>query len=158
MSQTPFARLVADPTSGSATGLALLLKRTEHVIRQRFQPVLDAEELLVEHWQILEVLLDQPGIRMSDLAQAAVVPAATLTRHMDRLVTRALVVRRVDAGDKRRVVAALSPRGQTLTLRLRSEEQAIETELAAELGQGRYEAVVADLLRACRLVPPRGLS
>lgn len=99
-------------------GVTLLLRRAEHEIRLRIQPFLDAEELSYEHWQVLAVLGAEPGLRMSEIAEAAVLPPATLTRHMDRLVERALVVRRVDAADKRRVVAALSSRGEDLVERL----------------------------------------
>ena len=55
----------------------------------------------------MAVLLDQPGKTMSALADAAVLPSGTLTRHIDRLVERGLVVRRVHPGDRRRVTAAL---------------------------------------------------
>jgi len=136
-------------TVPECASLSLLLKHADRALRQRLQPVLDAEDLLVEHWQIMAVLLAQPGLRMSDIAGAAVVPAATLTRHMDRLVERALVVRRIDPDDKRRVVAALSPMGERLAQRLRTEEQAVEVALAVGLGQRRY----AGLVRELTLVP-----
>ena len=110
-------------------GLALLLKRAEETVRLRLQPALDEADLNLEHWRILSVLLSEPGLRMTSIAEAAVVPGASLTRHMDRLVERALVIRRVDPEDKRRVVAALSPRGAELALRLRAAEAAAEPDL-----------------------------
>jgi DNA-binding MarR family transcriptional regulator len=88
------------------------------MLRLTLAPVLDAEELLFEHWQIMAVLLARPGLRMSELAEAAVLPAASLTRHMDRLVERAVVIRRIDPDDKRSIVAALSVMGQALAQRL----------------------------------------
>jgi DNA-binding MarR family transcriptional regulator len=114
-------------------GLSLRLKRIERALRRRLQPALEAEGLLFEHWQIMAALQVHPGMRMSDLAEAAVLPAASLTRHTDKLVERALVIRRIAPGDKRSVVVALSNRGIALAGRLRTLERASETVLAPGL-------------------------
>ena len=66
---------------------------------------------------------DHPGITMTSLATSAVVAAASLTRHVDRLVELALVVRRIDPADRRRGVLALSPRGADLAARLLAAEE-----------------------------------
>lgn len=111
---------------GSATSATLRLKQAEQALRRSLVPVLDAEHITFEHWQVLAALLDEPGLRMTDLAEAAVLPAATLTRHVDRLVERALVIRRIDPDDKRRAVVALSARGEHLAQRLRQLEAGAE--------------------------------
>jgi hypothetical protein len=87
------------------TSLAVLLRHAENQIRARLQPSLDEAGLSLDHWRILSVLHDCPGLRMTSIAEAAVVPNATLTRHVDLLVERGLIVRRIDADDRRRVVA-----------------------------------------------------
>ena len=71
-------------------------------------------------------MLERPGLRMTELAEAAVLPAATLTRHVDRLVERALVIRRIDPDDRRRAVVALSGRGEQMARRLREVESDAE--------------------------------
>lgn len=111
----------------SAHTATLRLKKAELSLRRSLGHVLDAEDIAFEHWQVLAALLERPGIRMTDLAELAVLPAATLTRHVDRLVERALVIRRVDPADRRRAVVALSARGKQLATRLR------EVELSAEV-------------------------
>ena len=107
---------------GSADSATLRLKQAELFLRRALGHVLEAEDITFEQWQVLAALLERPGIRMTDLAEAAVLPAATLTRHVDRLVERALVIRRVDPGDKRSAVVALSSRGKHLAGRLRQLE------------------------------------
>ena len=129
--------------------LALLLTQAEHTVRRRLEPSLAAAGLTFDHWRIMTVLLARPGTRMSAIAEEAVLPAATLTRHMDQLGQRAMVVRRIDPDDKRRVVAALSPLGEELALRLRSDEQAIENAIAQGLGSTRF----ATLGRELSLIP-----
>ncbi len=112
-----------DPTS-----VALRLKRAEQRLRASLDPALRREDLTFEHGQVLAALLQWPGLRMTELADAAVLPAATLTRHVDKLVSRALVIRRIDVDDKRRVVVALSSRGVDVAERLRELERAAGVE------------------------------
>jgi DNA-binding MarR family transcriptional regulator len=123
------------------TSLAVLLRHAENQIRARLQPSLDEAGLSLDHWRILSVLHDCPGLRMTSIAEAAVVPNATLTRHVDLLVERGLIVRRIDPDDRRRVVAALSPRGDALVRRLLDDERAVE------------QAVITALLRSDSLAP-----
>lgn len=106
--------------------VTLRLKHAERALRRAVEPDLAAENLTFEHWQVLAALFEQPGLRMTDLAELAAVPAATLTRHVDHLVERALVVRRIDSADRRRALVALSARGERLASRVRDSEQAAE--------------------------------
>lgn len=117
----------------TSTSLAVRLRRAEAAIRARLLPLLVEHGLSMEHWRIIAVVDDHPGIGMSSVASAAVVPAATLTRHMDKLVELGIVVRHVDPADKRRVVLALSPRGHTLAAELRAEERLADDPAAVEL-------------------------
>lgn len=110
-----------------AEGLTLRLKHVEQSLRRALDPILSAEQLTFEHWQVLAALLERPGLRMTDLADFAVIPAATLTRHVDRLVERALVIRRIDPADRRRAVVALSTLGRSLAERLRDAERVAPT-------------------------------
>ncbi len=108
-----------------SSSIAVQVRQVEAAVRDALQPLLDEHGLTLEHWRIIAVIDDEPGLGMSEVAVAAVVPAASLTRHMDRLVERGLVVRRADPEDGRRAVVALSPRGQTYAVRLRSVEQSV---------------------------------
>ncbi|MFK4090033.1 MarR family winged helix-turn-helix transcriptional regulator [Kribbella sp. NPDC020789] len=112
------------------TSLLLLLKRAERRIELGLQELLDEFELTIEQWRIMAALHEEPGQPMSILAEAAVLPAASLTRHVDKLVERGLILRRVHATDKRRIVTALSPVGSTVAARLTAVQQELEAELA----------------------------
>ncbi|MBM7520414.1 MarR family winged helix-turn-helix transcriptional regulator [Nocardioides nitrophenolicus] len=107
------------------SSLAVQVRRVEAALRAELQPILDEHDLTLEHWRILAVLAHQPGLGMTSVATAAVVPAASLARHVDKLVERGLLIRRIDPADKRRVVVALSPRGEEYAGRLREVEGAV---------------------------------
>ena len=55
---------------------------------------------------------------MTDLAQATLITGPTLTRTVDRLVSKGLMYRTSDLHDRRRVLVSLTPRGRTLRSRL----------------------------------------
>ncbi len=110
-------------SAGTSTSLAVRLRREEAALRARLLPVLLATGLSMEQWRIIAVIADNPGVGMTAAASAAVVPGATLTRHMDHLVQHGVVVRRADRADRRRVVLALSARGQEVAAHLRRAER-----------------------------------
>lgn len=109
----------------SGSSLAVRVRQLEARLRGALQPVLDEHGLSMDHWRIVAVVGDAPGLGMGEIATLAVVPAASLTRHMDKLVEQGIVVRRIDPGDKRRSVVALSPRGEEYAARLRAAEAGI---------------------------------
>jgi DNA-binding MarR family transcriptional regulator len=102
----------------------------EGALRRHLVASLDAAGVSFEQWQVMAVLLERPGLPMTALADAAVLPAATLTRHVDRLVQRALVIRRIDQHDRRRAVVALSPSGERIAGDLRNAERTLESGMA----------------------------
>lgn len=118
---------VTDPTEVGAVdqSWAVQVRRVEAALRTALQPVLDEHDLTLDHWRIISVVEQEPGLTMSEVAHAAVVPPATLTRHVDHLVDRGILLRRMDTEDKRRVVVALSPRGGEYAARLRAAERSV---------------------------------
>ena len=131
----------------SSPGLGLLARQLEQQLRRSMAESLAALDLTAEQWGVMAVLLDLPGQTMSALADAAVLPGGTLTRHIDRLVERGLVVRRVHPGDRRRVTAALSPTGQVVAQRLRATEVGVEEQLRERVGATVFDSAIG-LLRA----------
>jgi DNA-binding MarR family transcriptional regulator len=107
-----------------------LLKRIERQLELGLQPLLDEFGLTIEQWRIMAALHEEPGQPMSVLAESAVLPAASLTRHVDKLVERGLVLRRIHPDDKRRIVTALSPVGSTVADRLGSAQRELEADVA----------------------------
>ena len=109
--------------------LLLQLKQAERRIELGLLPLLEEFELTIEQWRVISALREEPGQPMSVLAESAVLPAASLTRHVDKLVERGLVVRRIHPDDKRRIVTALSPVGTTVADRLAATQRDLEVVL-----------------------------
>ncbi|MFV0462890.1 MAG: MarR family winged helix-turn-helix transcriptional regulator [Nostocoides sp.] len=130
-------------------GLVVLVRQVEHVLISMMMRDLDDERLSPERWRIISVLRDDPGQTMTTLMGRAVLPAASLTRHVDFLVGQGLVVRRPDATDGRRVIATLSGEGVQVCDRVRARQAEREERLRSALGAERFDAMVNDL----RLIP-----
>lgn len=101
--------------------LMQLLTRAERLAARHLQTVLDEDGCSLDAWRVLALLSDGEGHHMTAVAEAAFLPPATLTKLVDQLVDQNLVHRRVDPLDRRRILAHLTPRGQTYWRRLDRE-------------------------------------
>lgn len=103
---------------GAAAEFAVALGRAERAVTRRLAHVLAAEGCSVEAWRTLSLLAHGDGYPMTQLADAALLPAPSLTRLIDRLVEDNLVYRLADEHDRRRVLVYATGRGHTLQRRL----------------------------------------
>ncbi|WUI01522.1 MarR family transcriptional regulator [Spirillospora sp. NBC_00431] len=92
--------------------LPRVLARVERGIAARLAAALKTAGSTVEEWRVISLLADGAGHTMTEIADFALLPAPTLTKVIDRLVSAGLVFRRVDEADRRRVLAFLSENGR----------------------------------------------
>lgn len=88
-----------------------LLRIAERRIARRVERTLEASGLSIDQWRVLRSLSDGAGQSMSVVARAAMLPAPSLTKIVDRLVERGLVYRKVGEPDRRRVLIFISGHG-----------------------------------------------
>src|SRR3954463_1788520 len=143
---------VSEPTQPSLIPeLAYALSRAERSVTRQLSRALQAEGWSVEHWRILLLLGDAQGHPMTEIAEFALVPAPSVTRLIDRMVTEGIVHRTADPRDRRRVLVHLTPRGRALQLRL---DKLVAREQSAVLA-GAAPADTEPLARAPRRRPRR---
>lgn len=106
-----------------STDLMELLTRAERLLARRLAVVLDTEGRTLDDWRVISLLADGQGHIMTELADRAFLPPASLTRLVDHLVDDNLLYRRVDDVDRRRIRAHLTPRGLRLYQRIGRELQ-----------------------------------
>lgn len=114
--------------------LAHQLSRAERLLSGRISALLENEHCTLEEWWVLNILSDGQGHIMTEIADFAMLPAPTLTKLMDRMVSAGLVYRRADDKDRRRVLAYLAERGRTRRDRAAALLAAAEIELSSRLG------------------------
>jgi DNA-binding MarR family transcriptional regulator len=120
--------------------LAYLLSRTAHQVTQQLSTLLDEEGLSLGQWWVLQLLSDGTSHGMSDAADYAMLPAPSLTKAVDQLVSAKLIDRRADPQDRRRVLIHLTARG-----RRRRQQLADRLHPVATLGAVLDGADVASL-------------
>src|SRR6476620_5206071 len=99
--------------------LAYLLAQANRQITVQLERALAEEGVQIEHWRILEVLSDEHGRSMGELAALVLMNHPALTKTMDRMVSSGFVHRRADAQDSRRVLFYITDHGAELVGRLK---------------------------------------
>jgi DNA-binding MarR family transcriptional regulator len=127
--------------------LSLLLRQVERKVAALLIPALENADLSMDQWRVLAALIDSGGVPMAELSEASFVTGSTLTRHVDRLVERGLLIRRIDPADRRKVIAHLSQRGELTATALRQLETAAQEAVVARLGGDHFEVLATELDR-----------
>lgn len=103
----------ASTTQLSLSPTSILVNFSRNLVNT-IEPYLQSHDLGLDHWLALDALAAGGGKTMAELQAHTLTAAPTLTRVVDRLVTRAAVYREADAVDRRRIRVHLSKRGIAL--------------------------------------------
>jgi DNA-binding MarR family transcriptional regulator len=122
--------------------VAQALSRAERCVTRQLARALEADGCTIEQWRVVLLLADGRGHPMSEIAEFALVPAPSLTRLIDRMVTDGLVHRRADARDRRRVLVHLTRRGRALHARLEQRVGRERHAVLADLEPGEAERLL----------------
>lgn len=115
--------------------LAYLLASANRRMRLGLAQSIAAEDVTEEHWRILQVLSDEQGRSMGELAERVLLNHPALTKNIDKLVSRGLVQRAADRDDSRKVLVYISNRGIDTVTRLKKSVDTHHDEVAEALGQ-----------------------
>jgi MarR family transcriptional regulator, organic hydroperoxide resistance regulator len=119
--------------------LAYLLASANRRMRQGLAQTIAAEDVTEEQWRVLQVLSDEQGRPMGDLAEQVLMNHPALTKNIDKLVSRGLVQRAADQRDSRRVLVYISDLGLERVARLKPRIDAHHHALEDALGSRKSE-------------------
>ena len=126
--------------------LALLLRRADRRVAGRLSAVLASRGGSLEQWHVLSCLSGGNGMAMSEISAMLMLPPPSMTKLVDGMVAENLVHRRADAGDRRRVLVFLTPRGRRVHRELHRAVQQDEVELQALHGAEDLDLLIAHLV------------
>jgi len=110
----------------------LELCRTTDMLSRRLSQLLKQEELSANQYNVLRILRGTPeGLPCGEIGSRMITRDPDITRLLDRLERRGLILRWRDTGDRRMVMARIEPEG--LKLLARMDEPVRETH-RAQLG------------------------
>lgn len=130
--------------------LAYLLAQANRQMNAQLSEALGEEGVQIEHWRILEVLSDEQGRSMGELAELVLMNHPALTKTIDRMVSNGFVHRRADAEDSRRVLVYITDHGLELVGRLKECVDQHHEALNAAVGSKKAEQLkklLGDLIR-----------
>ncbi len=120
----------------SQIALDALLGQANRQVTTALRRTLAASGLPVEFWRVLEVLADERGRTMSELAHDTGMQLPATSKVIDRMVDAALVQRSADPADQRRVILHVSDFGlqkvATLDQDVRGRRDQVQSRFGAE--------------------------
>jgi DNA-binding MarR family transcriptional regulator len=114
--------------------LGLLLERASRVVGERLERAIGLDGVTADHWRVLRRLADAEGHSMGELAERLQMNPPTLTKLIDRMVSKSLVQRAADLEDSRRVLVYATDAGLSLLEELQGKVDQHHAALQALLG------------------------
>ncbi len=142
-------------SKSAATGpnLHSLLNQANREATSEMRRMTSAEGLPVEFWRVLEVLADERGRSMSELATATGMQLPATSKLVDRMTEAALVQRSADPADQRRVILHISDFGLQKVAALERDVRQHRDRIGRAFGperQAQLTELLQDFIRAHR--------
>ncbi|MDB5512763.1 MAG: homoprotocatechuate degradation operon regulator, HpaR [Enterovirga sp.] len=126
--------------------LPMSLLRAREAVMRRFRPSLRHFGLTEQQWRVLRALSSVPRIEVTDLARATFLLGPSLSRILQDLGARGLILREASRSDLRRGLVSISPAGQALIATVTPRSEEIYGEITARFGAEKLATLQA-LLR-----------
>ncbi|CAN0591117.1 unnamed protein product, partial [Laminaria digitata] len=117
----------------------------------QFHEHVRSQGLRVPEWRVLACLFDQDGLMITHLAGYALMEQSRLTRIIDQMDKRGLLVRKTDPADRRRIRIFLTPEGRQQSEKLVRDARNHEKKLLGILEDtdaSRIRHALQDLLKS----------
>jgi DNA-binding MarR family transcriptional regulator len=127
----------------------LELVRTTDILARGLVRVLKTEDLSSNQYNVLRILRGaEEGLACGEIASRMITRDPDITRLLDRLEKRGLILRCREATDRRTVMTRITAEGQKLLERLDEPMLAAHRKQLSHLGRERLEALTELLLAA----------
>ncbi|EIE51308.1 hypothetical protein AL036_09405 [Salipiger aestuarii] len=123
--------------------LPILLILARETMLRELRPMMADAGLTEPQWRILRVLTHEGALSVQDVAAAACLQPTSVSRILQSMVERGLVLRRQDSANRRRQVVTATAQGQALIARSAPVSRAVTDGFADRFGRERYAQLVA---------------
>ncbi len=124
---------------GFERSLPMSLLRAREAVMKKFSPALKEHGLSPQQWRVIRVLVEAPELDASEIADRCALLMPSLSRILQNLHKRGLVDRKTDAGDQRRSMISITPRGRALFDTLSPINEARYAYITEKFGYGKLE-------------------
>lgn len=113
-----------EPQPGGRDNIVRAMGGTAHAMRRHLDHTMHEVPGRTSAWAVMRYLSHAGPTAQADLARAVGVAGSTLTRRLEQMESDGLIDRNDDPDDGRRIIVALSERGQTLRAEQRERTNA----------------------------------
>ena len=119
--------------------LPMALLRARESVMKTFIPHLRKHDLSPQQWRVLRALNASDGLEMTEISKSCFLLMPSLTRIVQNLSKRGLVLRCVSPKDQRRSIITLSDQGDKLFKLIAPESEALYSHITDAFGYGKME-------------------
>lgn len=135
------------------TSLHILLNQANRQVTSELRRIVGTEGLPAEFWRVLDIMADERGRSVSELASKAGTQMSATSKLVDRMTEAALLQRSADPQDHRRVMLHISDFGLEKVASLREDVRKHHARIRRAFGldrQSELRALLQDFIRALR--------
>ena len=119
--------------------LPMALMRARESVMKTFIPHLRAHDLSAQQWRVLRALYESDGLEMTEISKSCFLLMPSLTRIVQKLSSRGLVLRRVSTKDQRRSIISLTEQGDKLFQLIAPETEILYSHITDAFGYEKME-------------------
>lgn len=143
------------PLRQTRRSLPIALLRAREAVMGPIREMLALSGISEQKWRVLRVLQEQGPLELTLLAHEACLLLPSLTRMVRPMEDEGLIRRTTPAGDRRKVVVAITAAGEQLVASHSAESAAIFARIEAGFGHDRLDELL-DLLEDLQRLDLRG--
>lgn len=136
---------VVSSLPSTARSLPIALLRAREKVMGPFRAMLSDVDVTEQQWRVLRVLHEAGPLDPTRIAEQACLLLPSLTRILQKLDEKGLILRAADETDRRKQVIRITPAGIRLIDENLARSIAITDRLRSRMGPARFEALL-DLL------------
>lgn len=137
--------------------LGYWLRQLSNHVSNSFAERLEKHDVSVPQWVVLRVLFDHDSLSLKSIVERVGVDQGALSRMVERLVVRGLVVRRESPSDRREIAVFLTKEGRQLVPKLAQEADENDRAFFGQLSD-EQQAEFLKTIKALLAVQPGGLD
>ena len=119
--------------------LPMSLLKAREAVMKTFVPHLRAHDVSPQQWRVMRALFEAEELEMTELSETCFLLMPSLSRIIQNLESRKLVIRRKSDADQRRSLIRLSKSGVKLVNLMSPESEARYQQITEVFGYGKLE-------------------
>lgn len=139
------------PMREFARSLPMALLKAREAVMSRFRPLLRDHDVTEQQWRVLRALVEEDKLEVTALAQRSFILMPSLSRILQNLEARKLIIRRPVKHDQRRALISVTDGGRALVAAIAPKSEGHYAEIERVIGPEKLEVLyglLADLTNA----------